>query len=83
MILRCHSGLRTMAVMAQAASPVEATSMIVECADDSEMQDAVAATLAAAGVTVEELRQQAVESRFVSERARRAWFVVSPFLASR
>ena len=57
--------------------------MIVECADDSEMQDAVAATLAAAGVTVEEIRQQAVESRFVSERARRAWFVVSPFLASR
>lgn len=72
-----------MAVMAQAASQVEATSMVVESADDSEMQDAVAATLAAAGVTIEDLRQQAAESRFVSERARRAWFVVSPFLASR
>jgi hypothetical protein len=38
-----------MVVMAQAADPLEATSMIVESADDSEMQDAVAATLAAAG----------------------------------
>jgi len=56
--------------------------MVVESADDSEVQQAVAATLAAAGVTVE-LRQQAAESRFVSERARRARFVVSPFLSSR
>ncbi len=38
--------------------------MIVGSADDSEMQEAVAATLAAAGVTAEELRQQAVQSRF-------------------
>jgi len=74
-----------MVFMAQAASPLEiaGTSMIVESADDSETQDAVAATLAAAGVTVEELRQQAAESRFVSERARRPWFVVSTFLAAR
>ncbi len=57
--------------------------MVIESADDAEMQEAVTATLAAAGVSVEELRRQAAESRFVSERARRAWFVVSPFLASR
>ncbi len=57
--------------------------MVIESADDAEMQQAVAATLAAAGVSIEELRRQAAESRFVSERARRAWFVVSPFLASR
>ncbi|MDQ2729472.1 MAG: hypothetical protein M3Y91_16780 [Actinomycetota bacterium] len=69
--------------MAKAASPLEETSMVIESADDAEMQQAVAATLAAAGVSIEELRRQAAESRFVSERARRAWFVVSPFLASR
>ncbi len=72
-----------MTSMAQPASPLHGTSMVIESADDAEMQDAVAATLAAAGVSVEELRRQAAESRFVSERARRAWFVVSPFLGSR
>ncbi len=72
-----------MVVMAKSASPVEETSMVIESADDAEMHQAVAATLAAAGVSVEELRRQATESRFVSERARRAWFVVSPFIASR
>ena len=72
-----------MVVMAKSASPVEETSMVIESADDAEMHQAVVATLAAAGVSVEELRRQAIESRFVSERARRAWFVVSPFIASR
>lgn len=72
-----------MAVMAWAAGQVEATATVIESADDAEIQRAVAATLAAAGVGIEELRRQAAESRFVSERARRAWFVVSPFLASR
>ncbi len=57
--------------------------MVIESADDAEMQQAVAATFPAAGVSIEELRRQAAESRFVSERARRAWLVVSPFLASR
>lgn len=48
--------------------------------DDAEMAGAVAATVAAAGVTLDELRRQAPEGRFTSERARRARFVVSPFL---
>ena len=69
--------------MAKIVSLVDETSVIIESADDADMQQAVAATLAAAGVGVEELRRQAAESRFVSERARRAWFVVSPFLVSR
>jgi len=72
-----------MVVMEKVASPVDKTSMVIESVDGVEMQQAVAATLAAAGVSVEELRRQAAASRFVSERARRAWFVVSPFLASR
>jgi len=72
-----------MVVMEKVASPVDKTSMVIESVDGVEMQQAVAATLAAAGVSVEDLRRQAGASRFVSERARRAWFVVSPFLASR
>ena len=72
-----------MVVMENVSSPVDKTSMVIESVDGVEMQQAVAATLAAAGVSVEELRRQAAASRFVSERARRAWFVVSPFLASR
>ncbi|MCL4414041.1 MAG: hypothetical protein M1522_04720 [Actinobacteria bacterium] len=62
--------------------PSSPAPVIIEEATDAEMQAAVAATLAAAGVTAEELRCQAAAGRFVSERARRAWFVVSPFLAS-
>jgi hypothetical protein len=68
--------------MAKTASLVDETSVIIEPADDADMQQAVAATLAAVGVGVDELRRQAAEGRFVSERARRAWFVVSPFLVS-
>jgi hypothetical protein len=51
-----------MVVMAKAARPVEKTSMVIESADDAEMQQAVAATSAAAGVSVEELRRQAAAS---------------------
>ncbi|MDA8358253.1 MAG: hypothetical protein M0Z95_18635 [Actinomycetota bacterium] len=46
------------------------------------MQEVVPATLGAAGVRVDELRQRAADGSFVSERARRAKFVVSPFLTS-
>jgi hypothetical protein len=56
---------------------------VIEFADDGEMAAAVTSTLAAAGVTLDDLRQQAGRSQFVSERARRAWFVVSPFVATR
>lgn len=69
--------------MKTVASPVDETSMVIESIDDVEMQQAVAATLAAAGLSFEDLRRQAATSHFVSERARRAWFVVSPLLASR
>lgn len=71
-----------MVVMGQAGTPLDEMSMVIESANDAEIQEAVTATLAAAGVSLEELRRQATESRFVSEHARRAWFVVSPFLAS-
>jgi len=56
------------------------TQVEITVLDDFEIQAAIAATLADAGVTIEELRQQAAEGRFVSESARRAWFVVSAFL---
>ncbi|MHB1783615.1 MAG: hypothetical protein ACYCTE_13205 [Acidimicrobiales bacterium] len=66
--------------MARTGSALNGTSMVIESLDDHEMQEAVEATLAAAGVSVDEIRQQAIEGQFVSERARTAWFVVSPFL---
>lgn len=72
-----------MLFMEKVASPADETAMIIDSVDDVDMQQAVAATLTAAGVSVDELRRQAAASRFDSERARRAWFVVSPFLVSR
>lgn len=72
-----------METMVEAANPAGEAPLVIESVTDAEMQAAVAATLAAAGVSPEELRCQAAAGRFVSERARRAWFVVSPFLASR
>lgn len=68
--------------MAHVAAASRARPVTVESADDAEIEEAVRATIAVAGVTLDDLRRQAAESRFVSERARRAWFVVSPFLAS-
>lgn len=49
----------------------------VEVADDDDVRAAVAVALDRAGVTIEELKRQAAESRFSSERARLAWFMVS------
>lgn len=50
----------------------------VEVATDQDIQAAARRTLRRAGVTVEELREQAREGRFSSERARLAWFMISP-----
>ncbi len=50
----------------------------VEVATDEDIQAAARRTLRRAGVTVDELRQQAREGRFYSERARLAWFMISP-----
>jgi len=52
----------------------------VEIADDDDVAAAVADALDAAAVTLEELRNQARVSHFRSERARMAWFVISPFI---
>lgn len=57
-------------------SPAEAATK-VELANDADLQAAARAALRRAGVTREELERQAAESRFSSERARQAWFVVS------
>lgn len=50
----------------------------VEVATDEDIQAAARRALRRAGVTVDELRQQAREGRFSSERARLAWFMISP-----
>jgi hypothetical protein len=50
----------------------------VQVADDEDVRVAVQNALRGAGVTLEDLRQQAAASNFVSERARLAWFMISP-----
>jgi hypothetical protein len=52
----------------------------VESATDEDVQAAVARALESAGVSLEELRAQAEASRFSSDAARLAWFVISPFV---
>ena len=49
----------------------------VEIATDKDLRAAVRNALARAGLTMEQLEEQARTSRFTSEEARRAWFVVS------
>lgn len=49
--------------------------------DEEEVRAEIARVLEEAGVTLEELREQAEASRFRDESARLAWFVVSPFVA--
>lgn len=80
-LIHRHTRMCTIMCMAKTASATGEAPMVIESADEAEIQEAVTATLKAAGVSVDELRQQAAESHFISERARRAWFVVSPFLA--
>lgn len=47
--------------------------------NDDEIRVAVENALAEADCTWEELQAQAAEGCFVSERARRTWFIVSTF----
>ena len=54
---------------------------VVEVAGDDDVRAAVEHELAAAGVTLEDLVRQARSSVFVSERARPAWFAISPFVS--
>lgn len=49
----------------------------VEIADDHDLEVAVQRALDRAGVTLADLRRQAAQSRFTSERARQAWFMLS------
>jgi hypothetical protein len=55
----------------------------VQVADEKDVQAAIRRALKGAGVSCEELVEQARTSRFASERARLAWFVISPFVEAR
>ncbi len=50
----------------------------VEVATDEEVQRAIGRGLKRVGLTYDELRHQASEDEFSSERARRLWFMISP-----
>ena len=52
----------------------------VEYASDKDVAEAVDCALVGAGVTLEQIRHQAQVGRFTSDRARSAWFVISPFV---
>ncbi|MHB8289684.1 MAG: hypothetical protein ACYDEY_10685 [Acidimicrobiales bacterium] len=52
----------------------------VQIADESDIEAAVQRALAEADVTLDQLIDMARHSQFVSERARLAWFAISPFL---
>jgi hypothetical protein len=54
----------------------------VEIAEEADIQAAIQRALDDAGVSLDELRRQARESRFETERARLAWFIVSAFVAN-
>ena len=47
-----------------------------ELSSETELDALISEALDEAGVGLDELRRQADEGRFQSERARRAWFVV-------
>jgi hypothetical protein len=56
---------------------MDASPVIVESIDAAGIRRAVADSVAASGLSVAELRRQAADGRFTSERARRVAFVVS------
>lgn len=49
----------------------------VVTATDADLRAAIRNALARADLTMEEIEEQARTSRFSSEEARRAWFVIS------
>jgi hypothetical protein len=54
----------------------------VEVANSEDVKVAVREALKDANITLRELRCEAQRSQFSSERARMAWFVVSPFVGA-
>jgi hypothetical protein len=62
-------------------TPEEVAAIEVQFASEEDVTEAVGSALTRAGLTLEQLREQARQSRFSSERARTAWFVISPFVA--
>jgi hypothetical protein len=52
----------------------------VEIADDADIEAAVERAVAASGVSLDDLANQARSGRFHSENARLAWFAISPFV---
>lgn len=50
---------------------------LVHFATDQEINDGITSLLADAGVTYEELLEQAQKGRFVSGKARQAWFIIA------
>jgi hypothetical protein len=57
-------------------TPAQASVEVQEASGD-DLREAVRNALEAAGLTLDELREQAQRGRFGSEEARLAWFVVS------
>jgi hypothetical protein len=57
-------------------TPAQA-SVEVQEATDEDLREAVYNALDAAGLTLDELHEQAKNGRFSSEEARLAWFVIS------
>jgi hypothetical protein len=52
----------------------------VQSANDEDVNEAIQRALTEAGVTLDELIEEAKVGRFSSEDARMAWWVVSPFV---
>jgi hypothetical protein len=52
----------------------------VQSANDEDVEEAISRALEQAGVSLEELMDEAKASRFSSADARVAWWVVSPFV---
>ena len=53
---------------------------VVDVLDHAETQAAIRFNLDRAGCTWEELQEQARAGQFTSEKAHRAWFIVSSFV---
>jgi hypothetical protein len=55
----------------------------VQVANDRDVKAGIRKALREAGVSLDELQHQAAISHFSSERARMAWFMISPLLEHR
>jgi hypothetical protein len=57
-----------------------ADDVVVYVASDEDIKIAVARALDDAEITAEELKAEAIAGRFRSEKARLAWFSISPYI---